>query len=105
MKLTDAVALLVIGTLMLAVAAVILAQVPTSKPKKTEMSAAEAARHLGALLALSDDAAAIAAYKKSIALDPDNQGAWRMLEILLERTGDKAGAAYAVGQVERCAQQ
>lgn len=49
--------------------------------------AAEAARHLGALAFLHDTQAALVAYEKAIALDPDNTDGWTQLGHLRRRLG------------------
>jgi predicted Zn-dependent protease len=53
---------------------------------------AEVARRRGA----GQEAAALAAYREAVALDPKLAGAWRGLGLLLERQGDQAGARQAL---------
>ncbi len=56
--------------------------------RKANKEAAAAARHLGALAYMNDTKAALAAYRKAVALDPSNTVGWNQLGLLLNRTGE-----------------
>jgi len=64
--------------------------------KTAYQTAAEAARHRGALAFLHDTDTAIAAYRRATELDPENADGWNWRGHLLYRTGalDDAEAAY-----------
>ncbi|MCI5126014.1 MAG: tetratricopeptide repeat protein [Candidatus Electrothrix sp. AR5] len=60
--------------------------------QQANKEAAAAARHLGALAFNGDTKAALAAYQKSVQLDPNNAEGWNQLGKLFNRTGELAQA-------------
>ncbi len=61
--------------------------------------AAEAARHLGALVFLHNTEKALEVYGRAVSLDPENPDGWNNLGHLRSRTGDLSGAEEAYRKV------
>ncbi|SFO38731.1 tetratricopeptide repeat protein [Nitrosospira briensis] len=68
----------------------------SAEGKASNLEAAEAARHLGALAFYDNTWEALAAYLRAVELDPNNPEGWNRLGHLLARTGElnQAEAAY-----------